>query len=118
MAKKILKTSKKNKPATQEDIVSVTDVMREIAGFIITEMRDGFQKSDKKIEELRLEEKLNWEKQWQFNKEIVEKVDLNTDSVISLDKRVRYQDDMPERLEHVENQQYALTRRVAVLENK
>lgn len=94
-----------DKPTTRRDLISVTDTMKEIATFIMKEFAD-----------FRLEQKLNWEKQWQFNKEISQKVDMNTESIVALDKRVRYQDDLPERLEHVENQQYELTRRVTALE--
>ncbi|MDA1168785.1 MAG: hypothetical protein O3A36_00410 [bacterium] len=131
-----------DKPVTRRDLLGITDTMQEIAGFIMKEMKKGFSqirkefrkeisavrtelkeeiqgvRSELKMEiaDFRLAEKLNWEDQKRFNKEIAEKVDLNTESVVALDKRVRYQDDLPERLEHVENQQYELTRRVAALE--
>jgi len=67
---------------------------------------------------MELNEKLNWQEQQQFNKEIGSKVDMLTESVQALDKRVRNQDDMPERLKHVEDQQHSLARRVFALEQK
>ncbi|MEK7499147.1 MAG: hypothetical protein AAB649_00910, partial [Patescibacteria group bacterium] len=124
-----------DKPVTRRDLLGVTDTMQEIAGFIMKEMKKGFSQIRKEfrkelkqeiqgvrselkteIADFRLEQKLNWEDQRRFNKEILERVELNQESIVALDKRVRYQDDLPERLEHVENQQYELTRRVTALE--
>lgn len=112
-----------DKPVTQHDLIAVTDTMREIADFMMTEMKNivtqmkkGFSEANKDRESIRLEQQYRWEKQEQFNIEISEKVDINTIAVLALDKRVRYQDDLPERVEHVENQQYTLTRRVTALE--
>lgn len=83
-----------------------------------SELKEVKNELKNEIKDFRLEEKLNWEEQRQFNQDISRKVDLNTDSIRELDQKVRYQKDMPERLEHVENQQYQLTRRVRALENK
>ncbi len=80
------------------------------------ELKGDIKSIRTEIADFRLEEKLNWEDQRRFNQEILEKVELNQESIVALDKRVRYQDDLPERLEHVENQQYELTRRVVALE--
>lgn len=101
------KSLKSDQPATQGQLQSVIDTLHEVADFIIKEIKD-----------FRLQEKFNWEEQRRFNKEISQKVDMNTYSIKALDARVRYQDDMPERLEHVQNQQYRLTLRVKALEDK
>lgn len=67
---------------------------------------------------LRLESKQNWQEQREFNKRIEKRFDMLDDSVKALDKRVRYQDDMPERLEKAENDTYELKRRVRTVEQK
>lgn len=101
------KSVKDDKPTTESQLQSVTDTIREVGGFIIKELND-----------FRLQEEHNWEEQRQFNKEITQKVDVMADSVQALDARIRYQDDMPERLGHVESRQHELTRRVKTLEDK
>lgn len=111
-----------DKPVTQRQWNELIDLIRGMGDMLIGAMKDsadGLRKEFKTdLADFRLEEKLNWEQQRQFNKEISQKVDMNTDSIKALDAKVRYQDDMPERLDHVENQQHALTRRVLALEKK
>lgn len=99
--------------------------MQESFAFLVGEMRKmqkGFNKDmgslHTNFDSLRIEFDSFRKEQREHNKELSQKVDINTDSIQSLDKRVRYQDDMPERLEHVESQQYELTRRVTALEEK
>ncbi len=94
-----------DQPVTQRQFEDLVDTIRDMGGHIMEVIKD-----------FRLEQKHNWEEQRQFNQEISQKVDMNTDSIRELDQKVRYQNDMPERLEHVENQQYELTRRVTALE--
>jgi hypothetical protein len=101
------KVSSTNSPATQGQIESLASTVRDALDYIIREIKD-----------FRLEHDHNWKAQWQFNQEISQKVDMNTDAIKALDTRVRYQDDMPERLDHLEHQQYELTRRVIAIENK
>lgn len=67
---------------------------------------------------MRLESKQNWQEQREFNREIMKRFDVLDDSVKALGKRVRYQEDTPERLEKVENDTYELKRRVGAVERK
>lgn len=72
----------------------------------------------KELRATRLESRQNWQEQREFNQSIEKKVDMVDSSVKVLDKRVRYQKDMPERLEQVENDAYELKRRVTAVEQK
>jgi len=112
------KQSQKDKPATQGQVESLIQIMQDSFGFLVKEMRKMQKGVNKDIGSIRIEFESFRKEQREYNKEISQKIDINTDSIESLDKRVRYQDDMPERLEHVENQQYELTRRVSALEKK
>jgi Sec-independent protein translocase protein TatA len=99
---------------TQDQLKEVVDTIREVGDTIM----EALLEFKKEMSDFKLQQDLNWKEQKQFNKEIAQKVDMNTASLQALDKRVRYQDDMPERLDHVENQQYELTRRVTALEKR
>lgn len=60
----------------------------------------------REVKDLKVQNRYDWQGQREFNKRIEKKVDLLDDSVKALDKRVRYQEDMPERLEKIENDTY------------
>lgn len=101
-----------DQPLTKRHLLEITRTIREMGDFIMKELRD-----------FRLEFESFRSEQQHFNKEITrkvegvsQKVDVNTSALTALDKKVRYQEDMPERLEHVENKVYSLDRRVTALE--
>lgn len=116
MSKK--KTGNSDKPATQGQIESLIELIQESFGFLVGEMRKMQTGLNQNVESIRIEFDSFRKEQRDHNKEVSQKIDVGIESTQALDKRVRYQDDMPERLEHVESQQYELTRRVAALEEK
>ncbi len=91
-----------DQPATQRQLMEITEMIKEFGTILL----EKIEKVSQRVQEIS-----------QKVQEVSQKVDVNTSAIQSLDKRVRYQDDMPERLEHVLNQQYDLSRRVTALEN-
>lgn len=71
---------------------------------------------EKEVKEIKFDRRQDWQEQREFNGEIKKRFDVIDDSLMTLDKRVRYQEDMPERLEQVEKDTYELKRRVAKVE--
>jgi hypothetical protein len=96
----------------RSELVTVVDTMKEIGNNLFEKM----EALSKEIRWVAQDLKDFRKEQGQFNKEISQKVEMNTAAIVALDKRVRFQDDMPERLDHVESQQYELTGRVSKLE--
>ena len=71
----------------RKELTAVSSIIQDVAADLFNEFRI-----------LRGELKAFRREQKQFNREITTKVDINTTAIQSLDKRVRYQEDMPERL--------------------
>ncbi|MEX1111920.1 MAG: hypothetical protein WEC84_00500 [Candidatus Andersenbacteria bacterium] len=105
-----------DKPATQRQLVEITDTIKEVGSYLLQEIKTLKEEFTTELKEFRSEQKENWKKQRQFNKEISQKVDANTSAMTALDRRVRHQEDMPERLDYVENKTYELGRRMTALE--
>ncbi len=113
----MLKGKKKDpldQPVTQRHLLAITDTMREIADFIMKEMRD-FRKE---FEDFRFE-------QGEFNKKISQEVQdlskevkINTESIVALDARVIIQDDLPGKVGLLSHQQNDLALRVTALERQ
>ena len=116
------KAKKDGKPVTEAQVRSIVDEAVEKFARLIKRVFDRqderFDGVDKRFGRFELENKQNWHEQREFNERIEKKVDMLDRSVQTLDKRVRYQKDMPERLEQVENDTYDLKRRVAKVEEK
>lgn len=115
-----------DKPATQRQLVEVMEMIKEFAGSMMkqfnglrgefNDLSGEFDGLRKEVGGLRVDFESFRDEQRVFTRELGQKVDANTTAIQALDKRVRYQEDAPERLEHVETQQYDHERRITVLE--
>jgi histidinol dehydrogenase len=76
-----------DQPVTQRQFEELINTIREMGTDLFETMRKGFKEAHQELQDFRLEEKHNWEDQWQFNKEISQKVDLNTDSIRKLKEK-------------------------------
>ncbi len=107
-----MKKKDPDQPLTKRHLLEITNTIKEMGDFIMKELK-GFRLE---FESFRSEQQHFNKEISQKVKEVSQKVDANTSALTSLDKKVRYQEDMPERLEHVENKTYNLDRRVTALE--
>lgn len=104
------------KPVTASEVRGIVEETLE--KFAVRFLKPVFDRYDKWQKAKELEDRQNWKEQREFNKRIEKKVGLLDQSVQVLDKRVKYQKDMPQRLEKVENDTYDLKRRVGKIEER